>query len=88
MDQSSKYLVVAESLEGNLTRLHAISELIDGMETLGRSFPAGTSLLIDDVSDSLNETLSYLYKAADEGNTSDPDSNIGEYFSFSDLPGQ
>ena len=50
--------------------------------------PKGTTLLIDDVADSLNETLSYLYKAAHEGNSSDPDSNIGEDFSLPDLPGQ
>ncbi len=88
MNHLSNYFVIAESLEGNLIRLQAISELIDGMGTCRHSLPMGISLLINDVSDSINETLSFLYKAADEGDTNDPDNGIGEDFSLPDLPGQ
>lgn len=86
MKQELSKLDITDALAGNITRLRAIGELLDAVEGPQAVLPRGTTLLIDDVTDSLNEVLSHLYNTIDESKPNKADNNIGEDLIPSDLP--
>ena len=85
MNETLTKLDITDALAGNITRLRAIGELLDAIEGPQAVLPRGTTLLIDDVTDSLNEVLSHLYNTIDESKSNEADDDVRQDLISSDL---